>query len=561
MCPRDTSTELVFGPGAEERRTLELEDALSVEAWVRSDDPRAEAMQVIAAQWALREEMGGFATYDAGETDGLKTQGFFGAVFDGRYVYFSPQYDGEERHGKVLRCDTHGDFLHQESWAAYDAGRTCGLQTRGYYGAVFDGQYVYFVPRLDGANPHSRVLRHDTAGDFKSPASWDAFDAGLAVSYQSAAFDGRHIYFVPGYEEGKGSGRVLRLDTRGEFADRGSFAVYDAGNTGGLNTRCYDGAVFDGRYVYFAPLEAHGNFLRYDTEGNFQDPASWIAFHPPVPAGQGVGAIFDGRYVYYVPYTNKVVIRCDTQGEFTDPSSWQARDAGHTSGLKTRGYDGAAFDGRYVYFIPFWEGEDLGRGFHAKLLRYDIGGEFTDSASWQAHDAGDTVPPNPGGFNGGAFDGRFLYCAPWREGTGPQGQILPHGKVLRCDTADPSSCFILKYMDCGHNGGLGAALPGPSFTVNTARGVRSARANRNPGPGWHHLVGVYDGARIALFLDGEQVAQGEGGGRMVQSRMEISTGSFAGGYARFRGELSQVRIAAVAHSAAQVRASCQRFRR
>jgi hypothetical protein len=545
--------ERILRPG--ERGTLELERALTVAAWVKSEEPRAEAMQVVAAQWALRSEMGGFATYDAAGTDGLNTQGYFGAVWDGRYVYFAPQYNGEERHGKVLRLDTWGDFHRRESWAAYDAGHTSGLQTRGYYGAVFDGRCVYFVPRTDGVSHHSRVLRLDARGDFRNPASWSAFDAGLPVSYQSAAFDGRYIYFVPGYEEGRPTGKVLRLDTRGEFADPASFAVYDAGNTGGLDTRCCDGAVFDGRYVYFAPLEPHGNFLRLDTQGEFQDPSSWAAFHPPLPAGQGVGALFDGRHVYYVPYTNKVVVRCDTEGAFQDPDSWEAYDAGHTCGLKTRGYDGAAFDGRYVYFIPFWEGEDLSRGFHARLLRYDSGGAFGDPGSWQARDAGNTVPPNPGGFNGGAFDGRFLYLAPWREGTGPEGQILPHGAVLRCDTADPSSCFILKYMDCGHNGGLGAALGGPSLMVNTPGGVCSARSFANPGPGWHHLAGVYDGERIALFLDGEEVAQGEGGGRLAGGRLEVEIGGLDGGHSRFRGRISEVRLVALAWSASQVRAA------
>ncbi|MBM3277645.1 MAG: hypothetical protein FJY95_06130 [Candidatus Handelsmanbacteria bacterium] len=549
--------EMILRPG--ERGRLDLAGSLTVAAWVHSEEPRAEAMQVIAAQWALRGEMGGFATYDAAHTEGLNTRGYFGAVWDGRYVHFAPQYNGEERHGKVLRLDTCGDFYQRESWASYDAGYTSGLQSRGYYGAVFDGQYVYFVPRTDGVSHHSRVLRLDGRGEFRRPESWSAFDAGLPISYQSGAFDGRYIYFVPGYEEGKPTGVVLRLDTRGEFADPSSYAVYDAGNTGGMDTRCYDGAVFDGRYVYFAPLETHGNFLRLDTQGEYMDPASWAAFHPPLPAGQGVGAIFDGRYVYYVPYTNKVVVRCDTAGAFQDPGSWEAHDAGHTSGLKTRGYDGAAFDGRYVYFIPFWEGEDLAGGFHARLLRYDTGGAFGDPHSWQARDAGDTLPPNPGGFNGGAFDGRFLYLAPWREGTGPEGQILSHAKVMRCDTADPSSCFILKYMDCGHNGGLGAALGGPSLMVNTARGVRSARSFANPGPGWHHLAGVYEGERIALYLDGEKVAEGEGGGNLVESRMEVEIGGLDGGRSPFRGEISQVRIATAAWSPTQVREAYLQF--
>jgi len=58
-----TRGEMILRPG--ERGRLDLAGSLTVAAWVHSEEPRAEAMQVIAAQWALRGEMNGFATYDA----------------------------------------------------------------------------------------------------------------------------------------------------------------------------------------------------------------------------------------------------------------------------------------------------------------------------------------------------------------------------------------------------------------------------------------------------------------------------------------------------------------
>ncbi|MSR84720.1 MAG: hypothetical protein EXS58_17690, partial [Candidatus Latescibacteria bacterium] len=212
VCPPmwDERWELVAVAGAiqVQREGQAAGGELTVEAWAESTEARAEVWQVLAAQWPLRAKMGGFATWDAGETGGLRTKGFFGAVRAGRYIYFVPQYDGEERHGKVLRYDTHGEFADAQSWAAYDAGHTSGLNTKGYYGGVYDGCYVYFVPRLDGVSHHSRVLRHDPRLSFTDPASWQAFDAGLPVAYQGAAFDGRYIYFVPGYEAGQPSAKV-----------------------------------------------------------------------------------------------------------------------------------------------------------------------------------------------------------------------------------------------------------------------------------------------------------------------------------------------------------------
>jgi len=142
---------LTWSAGDATRIAVELPaDAITVEAWVRGDDARGEALQALASAWAPPDTFSGFAGYDAGHTDGLDCRAYFGAVFDGRYVYFAPQhYERTEAHGIVLRCDTQGGFDDPDSYAAYDAGHTDGLNTEGYYGAMFDGRYVYFVPRQD----------------------------------------------------------------------------------------------------------------------------------------------------------------------------------------------------------------------------------------------------------------------------------------------------------------------------------------------------------------------------------------------------------------------------
>ena len=538
--------------------SLNLTEAITVEAWVESGASQAEALQVVVSKWSLLKTLNTFDACDAGDTDGLNTKGFFGAVFDGRHVYFVPQNDGAHKHGRVLRYDTHAPFGDPKSWSAYDAGNTSGLNTKGYYGAVAAGRYVYFVPRTDDEGFHNRVLRYDTGGDFRDPQSWRAFDAGNPVSYQSAAYDGRYIYFSPGYEGKSGpTGKALRYDTHGDLSDPMSYATYDAGNTSGLNTKCYDGAIFDGRYVYFAPLNADGLILRCDTQGDFSAPATWSACDASrtsgLKMGQCVGAIFDGRHVYFVPYANSVVVRYDTRGDFLDGRSWSAYDAGHTSGLKTTGYDGAAFDGKYVYFIPFWEGEDIQTGFHGKMLRYDTQGEFTSRGAWTAFDAGDTGGLKPVGVNGGAFDGRFIYCAPWRQGTDPDGKPQAHGRVLRYDTTGSNASFSLRVMDCGHNGGLCAALPGPSFLVNTDRGVLNVRADRGLEPGRRHLTGVYDGRRVRLFIDGELVSEREGAGRILVNDADVTIGRIQDGLGYFNGRISEVRVSGAARSADWIR--------
>ena len=160
-------------------------------------------MQPLVSQWQPRAAFAAFAAYDAGHTDGLATQGYFGAVFDGRYAYFCPIRDQQERtsvHGRVLRLDTQADFKDPDAWAAYDASYTDGLHTAGFYGGAFDGRYVYFNPRDDGTIHHSRLLRYDTQADFKDPRRLGCLRRLSSPTRDRAlAFDGHYLYFCPGY--------------------------------------------------------------------------------------------------------------------------------------------------------------------------------------------------------------------------------------------------------------------------------------------------------------------------------------------------------------------------
>lgn len=550
---------------ADER--LDIADAITVEAWVDCRHPRAEAMQALVSRWPLRKDWGEFAAYDAGTTDGMDTTGFFGAVFDGRYIYFSPQYDRENRHGKALRYDTHGPFKYPHSWEAYDAGVTDGMVTKGYYGAVFDGRYVIYPPRREPNGFHSRALRYDTHGAFTDPSSWRAFDVGASHSSQSGAFDGRYIYFCPGQlamprkdadqktrdtspkVTGMGddmllasSGTIIRYNTHGEFDDPASWTMFDASNTDGLDTRDFDGAIFDGRYIHFAPL-SYGMVLRYDTHGEFHDRASWAAYDA---AKHGVkrcvGAIFDGRYVYHVPYGNtQVAVRYDTRGDFRDDDAWQVYRITDTRGLKVTGYDGAFFDGRYVYYIPYW---DEGKVLHGVLLRYDTTSPFDRAESWSCIDAGLTDGLMTTGFNGGATDGRYLYFAAWMNDKKFEGRIGGGGRMLRYDTTGAEASFSLRFCDVGHNGGLCAALPGPRFLVNTEHGPISIAANQAPPPeaGRHHLAGVYDGRSIRLYIDGQLVNEQSASGNILPGAGDLALGGILDGRGEFDGSIEEVRI-------------------
>jgi hypothetical protein len=115
------------------------------------------------------------------------------------------------------------------------------------------------------------------------------------------------------------------------ITDRSLWSHFDATTVDPLN-KGYDGAVFDGRYVYFVPLFNEGYsglVLRYDTQGAFDTAASWTNFDIAALEEKATGyrgATLDGRYAYFVPNhdgsADAVAARFDTLGEFTDEAAW-----------------------------------------------------------------------------------------------------------------------------------------------------------------------------------------------------------------------------------------------
>ncbi|MBT6147197.1 MAG: hypothetical protein HOH74_17305, partial [Gemmatimonadetes bacterium] len=158
------------------------------------------------------------------------------------------------------------------------------------------------------------------------------------------------------------------------------------------------------------------------------------------------------------------------------------------------------------------------------------------------------------GYNGGAFDGRFFYAAPWQQGRKPgkQEEFVTHGTVLRCDTLGDSGSFSLRWSDCGHNGGLNAAVIGPSFLVNTTRGCVRASSPCLLSPGRHHLAGTYDGAVIRLYVDGQCIAEQPGGSPMIACDLPVTVGHIQDGAGTFRGRILQTAVIATVTDAGEI---------
>jgi hypothetical protein len=106
-------------------------------------------------------------------------------------------------------------------------------------------------------------------------------------------------------------------------------------------------------------------------------------------------------------------------------------------GIRTgaSGFYGGAFDGRFVYFAPYYN--DVNSGFDGVLARYDSYlGNFLSASSWGTFDV-TTVHARARGFQGSLFDGRYVYFVPNSTTIGNYGGAS--GVVARFDAVFPPS--------------------------------------------------------------------------------------------------------------------------
>ncbi|MDP6943480.1 MAG: hypothetical protein QF464_04965, partial [Myxococcota bacterium] len=274
--------------------------------------------------------------------------------------------------------------------------------------------------------------------------------------------------------------QVLRLDTHESFQSPEAWEVYDAADTSGLDTRGYSGATFDGRHVYFVPFshdEAHGN-----------------------------------------------VLRLDTRAEFTSQGAWTAYDANGTSGLLTKGYQGATFDGRYVYFSPTNNGT-----YHGHVLRLDTHIDFHHTGAWDAFGTGTTEDVVTKGYVGAIYDGRHVYFVP-DYATEAGGS---HGRVLRLDTlgGDTGSGDGSWGLLAGRAGQVGYASgpSGPAAVLETSDGHFQAGVSQPLSPGWHHMAMVWEDDVLTLWLDGLQAASTDAPGDVPDTQIPLMLGGAAPG--------------------------------
>jgi hypothetical protein len=124
---------------------------------------------------------------------------------------------------------------------------------------------VYFAP-----NGTTLAVRYDTqSGTFATPGAWskynllsvideaspDAAGSTSSAHFGESSFDGRYVYFVAN----SGPPVLVRYDTQGAFNDAAAWTSIDIAtanlnSTLNVNFTSVASAVFDGQYLYLAPV-------------------------------------------------------------------------------------------------------------------------------------------------------------------------------------------------------------------------------------------------------------------------------------------------------------------
>ena len=351
-------------------------------------------------------------------------KGFSGGVSDGRYVYFTPYYNGVDYSGNTVRYDTTKSFTDPASWEYFNVTRI-NPALKSFYGAAASGSYIYYIPSYNWAGYHGKSVRYDTTKPFTDVASWEYFDIQTVDAslegFIAAVPSGNSVYYIPYYNDLGSSGSTARYDTTKPYTNAGSWEFFDT-TTVDINLAGFYGGAAVGNYVYYCPsyndnLGYSGVAARYDTTKPFTDVASWehydVAQVDPSLVGFG-GMVSSGTYVYYIPwgYSDPVIYsgnttRYDTTKSFTDAGSWEYIDIGQINETLVGFYGGAVL-GNHVYYSP----QTNKIAYSGTSARYDTTKSFTSTGSWEYYNM---TPMNPlmKGFWNAVSSGDAVYFVPF----------------------------------------------------------------------------------------------------------------------------------------------------
>jgi len=515
---------------------LDIDKGLSLILWIKikSGDKKPFQQEIISLTQNYGDNFKKKSFYNVFDLATLNSQakGYISGIFDGRYLYLIPIKNDLKYHGLVARYDTSKVFNQTNSWEIFDTEKI-NKAAKGYGGGVFDGQYIYLVPNYNDNTRSGLVVRFDTRKEFRNKSSWEIFDTTLlndnSRGFWGGIFDGRYIYFVPHHHNKDYSGVITQYDTTSAFSSPDAWRITDITK---FNSRAkgFLGGIYDGRYVYFIPnrtgVDIFSGLLGiYDTGKDLQSASAWQFFDIQKlnPQAKGfAGGVFDGRYIYLAPLFsdpvnfNGLSARYDTRLPLLSPLAWQFNNLSNLD-QNAKGFIDIAFDGKNLYYIPFrnryteseeimagglksWCSADQTGGFSGTIARYKTGDDFSRNQSWSFFDL-TSIDSTYKGFWGGAFDGRFLYYIPVKFAC----SILS-SQIIRYDTVDTALSQIKLIVSPVFQSSFSSQNKSDLvLTGNILRQNISIYSGENIADNqWHQLALVIDGSSASLYVDGKQ---------------------------------------------------------
>ncbi|EKD70390.1 MAG: hypothetical protein ACD_46C00544G0002 [uncultured bacterium] len=558
-------------------QNLNPTNEFTVMAWIRTNNNSLGTQSLISKlQRNSSMSSNNIISYDATDAGGsnINSGNYTKPSFDGRYIY-SISIPRSGFTSRVIRYDTYNGFNNPASWAGFTPYQLRKSNDNhwysGYSTSVYDGRYLYFVPQYFENEPgrmHGFTLRYDTQGQLDSASSWKSFDIksldGMndLVFFRDGLFDGRYVYFVGGGTKPSVGQKVARYDTTLSFDNASAWSyVAVSALVSNIGTSIYSSSIQAGNYIYLIPSSG-GKFVRYDIQKSFTDPASWSTFDASNTNGSNAsfnynGGTFDGRFIYFSPSTeySENLLRYDTTQDFTLPSAWSAYSVKEPITGQTRwrkkSYEGVGFDGRYVYFLPYYYLEydprfnRIWSYFGGSILRYDTTQPFTLKTSWS-----ELAMSKVYGAKASIFDQRHLYIM------GVNGYNF-RAVMFRFDTAaDNNYAFSLNRSN-SLNDSASNFSTGPSFSISTSNGYFALNSTAAINNGWHLLTGVYDGSNMSIYLDANIIAARPASGTLNTSPANLLIGASFNNSFNYIGDLNKAEIYSRALSQTEIQKALQ----
>lgn len=361
--------------------------------------------------------------------------GYQAGTFDGKYVYFVrlADIDGADAGltgSRILRYDTTAAaFDDSNAWASFDP--EVALGTMGPHAtAVMDGKYL-----LIGAYEDRIFLRYDTTqleSNFGFSSSWETFDgagAGASASYNA-------VVTVDGGALFTNAGNLLPAVHRGDQLDAGWEVTALDASTFACPVTYTAGCT--GTNAFFLPAGGDRSCVaRYDTTKPLLDGFDSVDL---ATFGEDwlllASGVVTPQHVYVTQFNTKdaaaptQVLRKPIGGDLD--AGWERQPTNVKNPL-ARGFIGGAFDGRFVYFAPFPAPAPT-----SFFERYDTTLGFNDPNAWDvAPSASVGVPSNR--YRGAIFDGQYVYYAS-NDARGGEPAAFARFKAYDTKIAVPPAC-------------------------------------------------------------------------------------------------------------------------